>query len=44
MRKRLAGALLAALTGLLCGCASAPPPVLVRGDGRVSPAELAATP
>lgn len=44
MRKRLAGAFLAGLMGLLCGCASAPPTVLVPGKGRVSPAELAATP
>jgi phospholipid-binding lipoprotein MlaA len=43
-RKLLAGALLAGLTGLLCGCASAPPPVLVPGEGRVSGAELEAIP
>jgi phospholipid-binding lipoprotein MlaA len=43
-RRRLAGVLLAGLVGLLCGCASAPPPVMIPGEGMVSGAEVMATP
>jgi phospholipid-binding lipoprotein MlaA len=42
-RKRLAGVAFAGCTVLLCGCASAPPP-LAPAEGRPTAAELAATP
>lgn len=44
LRRCPVGALVAGLVGLLCGCASPPPPVLVPGEGVVSGAQVTATP